>query len=99
MPDEFILEGISSRVISMNQNSEKHEGYAADLNICNDENNLYHALGTAGIENTGLSRGCIYTDVNEARQNPYLKLISAINNLQTTPSIIENSDPVDNDAS
>ncbi len=99
MPDEFIPEGISSRVVSMNQDSKEREGYAADFNTSNDENDLHHVLGTAGMENTGLSSGCIYTDVNEARQNPYLKLISAINNLQTTPSTVENSDFVDNDAS
>lgn len=99
MPDEFIPEGISSRVVSMNQDPEEREGYAAGLNTSNDENDLHHALGTAGMENTGLSSGCIYTDVNEARQDPYLKLISAINNLQSTSSTVENSDPVDNDAS
>ncbi len=96
---EFISEGISSRVVSMNQDFEEHERYAADLNTSNDENDLHHALGTVEMENTGLSSSCIYTDVNEARQSPYLKLISAINNLQTTPSTVENSDPVDNDAS
>ncbi len=99
MSDESIPEGISSRIVSMNQDSKEHEGYAADLNISNNENDLYHALRTARIENTGLSSGCIYTNINEARQNPYLKLISAINNLQTTLSTIENSDLVDNDRS
>ncbi len=99
MPDEYIPEGISSRVVSMNQDSEKREGYAVDLNSSNDENDLHHVLETTEIENTGLSSGCIYTDVNEARENPYLKLISAINNFQTTPSTFENNDPVDNNAS
>ncbi len=99
MPDEFIPEGISSRIVSMNQDSEESEGYAANLNTSNDENDLHYLLGTARIKNTGLSSGCIYTDVNEVRQNLYLKLISAIHNLQTTLSTIENNDPINNDAS
>ncbi len=99
MSDEFIPKGISSRVVSMNQDSKEREGYVANLNTSNDENDLHHALETTKMENTGLSSDFIYTDINEARQNPYLKLISTINNLQTTPSIIENSNLVDNDAS
>lgn len=91
MPDEFIPEGISSRVVIINQDSGEREGYGANLDTNNDENNLQHALGTAGIENTGLLSGCIYTDVNEARQNPYMKLISAINNLQTTATAVDDA--------
>lgn len=81
MSDKFILEDISSKVVSINQDSEKHKGYKADLNTNNDENNLHYAFGTAEKKNISLSSSCIYTDVNEARQNPYLKLISIINNL------------------
>ncbi len=99
MSDKFIPEGISSRVAPMNQDSEKRKEYATDLNTSNDENHLHHVLGTVEMKNTGLSSGCIYTDVNKVRQNPYLKLIFAINNLQTTPSTVENSDPDNNDAS
>ncbi len=99
MPDKFILEDISSRVVSMNQDFEEREGYAVDLNTSNDKNNPHYALGTAEMENTGFLSGCIYTDVNEARQNLYLKIVSAINNLQTTPSTVENSNFVNNNAS
>lgn len=47
-------------------------------------------FGMAGIKNTGLLSGCIYTDINEARQNPYIKLILAINNIQTTAMVVDN---------
>lgn len=99
MPNKFISEGILSRVVSINQDSEEYKRYTADLNTSNNENDLYHALGTVRIENTSLSNSYIYTYVNEARQNLYLKLISAINNLPTTLSIIKNSNLVDNDTS
>ncbi len=71
MLDEFILEGISSKVASMNQDFEEYERYAADLNTSNYENNLYHTFESVGIENVGFSSGCIYTYVNEIRQNLY----------------------------
>lgn len=99
MPDELIVEGISSRIVSMNQNSEKFEGYAIDLNTGNDKNDIYYIFRTAKIENTGLSRSFIYADVNEVRPNPYLKLISTINNFKTILSTFEISDLVDHDAS
>ena len=91
MPDEFIPKGILSRIVIINQDSGEREGYGANLDSNNDENNLQHALGTAGIEDSGLLTGCIYTDVNEARQNPYIKLISAINNLQTTATAVDDA--------
>lgn len=67
MPNEFIREGISSIVVLINQNFKEYEGFEENLNINNDEHDLYHVLGTAKIKNTGFSNGCIYTDVNEAR--------------------------------
>ncbi len=49
MSDKFIPESISSRIVSINQDFEKRERYGADLNTSNDENNLHHMLGIAGI--------------------------------------------------
>lgn len=85
MPDEFIPQGIFSRVVTMDQDHSEREGYGADLSANNDENNLHHAIESAGMNNTGLLSGCISTDVNKSRQNPYLKLISATYNLSAEP--------------
>ncbi len=65
----------------MEDNSSEREGYGANLAENNEENNLHHAIGSAGINESGILSGCIYTDVNESRQNLYLKLIFAIHNL------------------
>ena len=78
MPDEFIPKGISSRVVIMEEDSFKHEGYGANLVKNNEENDLYHAIGFVGMSELGLLSGYIYTDVNKYRQNLFLKLISAI---------------------
>lgn len=47
----------------------------------NDENNLHYAIGAASINKSWILSGWFYTDINKSRQNPYLKLISAIHNI------------------
>lgn len=81
MSDKFISEDILSRVVLMNQDSKKCKRFVTDLNTRNDKNDLYYVFRTAGIENIDLFNSCIYTDINETRQNLSLKLIFAINNL------------------
>ncbi len=80
MPDEFIPEGISSRVVIIENDVSKRKGCGVDLSKNNDENDLHHVIGSAGINESGILSSCIYTNVNKSRQNPYLKLISAIHN-------------------
>ncbi len=65
----------------MENDSSEREGYGANLAENNEENDLHHAIGSASINELGILNGCIYTDINESRQNLYLKLISAIFNL------------------
>lgn len=81
MPNEFIPKSISLRVIIMKNNSSEHKGYRANLVENNEENNLHYAIKSAGINELGTLSGCIYIDINESRQNPYIKLISVIHNL------------------
>ncbi len=81
MLDEFIPGDDSSRVVIIENDISKREGYGVDLSKNNDENDLHYAIGSAGINELGILSSCIYIDVNESRQNPYLKLISAIYNL------------------
>lgn len=79
--DEFIPEGISSRIVIIADNSFERKGYRANLAKNNEENDLHYAIGSADINESGILNGCIYTDINESRQNLILKLISAIHNL------------------
>ncbi len=92
MLNEFIPEGILSRVIVMENDSSEHEGYGRNLAENNEKNNLYHAIGSVGINESGIFSGDIYTDVNESRQNPYLKLISAIHNLSNDNDAEDHND-------
>ncbi len=65
--DEFILRGISSSVIIIENNSSKRKGYKTNLVKNNDENDLYHAIRSANSNELGILSGCIYIDVNKSR--------------------------------
>lgn len=91
MPDEFIPKEILSKVVIINQDSEKYERYRTNLNTNNNENNLQHTFEIVEIKNLGFLSGYIYTDINKVRQNSYIKLILAINNLQTTVIAVDNT--------
>lgn len=54
----------------MKNDSSKHKGYKADLVENKDENNLHSAIGAVDINKLGILSSCIYTNVNESRQNP-----------------------------
>lgn len=81
MPNKFIPKTISFRVVIMKNDISERKSHGADLFKDNNKNNLHHAIGSAGINKLGILNDCIYTNVNRFRQNPYLKLISAIYNL------------------
>ncbi len=80
MHSEFILKSILLRIIVIENDSSKRMGYEANLIENNEENNLYHDIGTVSINELGILSGCIYTNINKFKQNSYLKLISTIDN-------------------
>ncbi len=92
MPNEFIPEGISTRVIIMENDSFECKGYGANLAGNNEENDLHYIIRSTGINESGILRGGIYIDVNESRQNPYLKLISVIHNLSNDNNAEDHND-------
>ncbi len=81
MPNEFISKSISSRVDIMKDDDAKRKGYGTNLAENSEKNNLHYAIGSVGINELGILSSHIYTNVNKLKQNPYLKLISAIHNL------------------
>lgn len=81
IPDEFISKDISSRVDIKKDDSSERKSYKTNLVKNNEKNNLYHTIGSAGINESRILSSCIYIDVNKFKQNLYLKLISAIYNI------------------
>ena len=78
--DSFIPSDLQDSVIHSENDHEEHEGYAAELGLENCENDFQEALGDQ-IDDP-VSTGCVYRDVESARQHPTLKLVSAILNLE-----------------
>lgn len=69
-------------IIIINQDSAKPKEYRANFSSNNNEINLYHLVNFGNLNNIGFLSGCIYTNINKTRQNPYLKLNLTINNIQ-----------------
>lgn len=91
MPNQFILDEIVSRIVTINQDYFKHKRYKANLKTNNDENNIYHIITFANINNSGIFCGCIYIDINELGEILYLKKISVIHNFSTNYLAYENT--------
>ncbi len=72
--------GISSRVLQCDEDTQEREGYVADLETENLENDLHYAVSNAGISDSGLLSGCFYTNTDDTREHPTMKLVSAITN-------------------
>ena len=64
----------------MENDISEQERYSDSLTENNDENDLYHVIDSVGNNDSGILNSCIYIDVNESKQNLYLKLISPIHN-------------------
>jgi hypothetical protein len=67
-------------VIHCENDHMEREGYAANIEAENCENDLQQALDDEA--SNLISSGCVYTDVNSARQLPTLQLLSAMLNLE-----------------
>lgn len=81
--DEFIPQGITDHLVLCDPDSQEREGYAASLRDDNFENNLDAAIAETEIEADQLHSGCVYSDIDDGRQNPTLKLLSAIDNIKS----------------
>ena len=65
--NEYIPEGILSRVIIMENNSFQRKSYRANLVENNYKNYLHCAIKAAGIR---ILSNCFYIDINKSKQNP-----------------------------
>lgn len=90
--DEFVPTGIVNRVLRCDPDSEEREGYAANLESDNYENELHSAVNDAGLNDSGLLSGCLYTDADDAREHPTMKLVSAVTNYKRGAALSDNVD-------
>ena len=78
--DSFIPADLEESILYPENDHEEHEGYAVDIALDNCENDLQEALGDQDCNQ--INSGCVYSDIESARQHPTLQLVSAILNLE-----------------
>ncbi len=83
---ELISSGIIDNIVYCNGNKHKRKGYATDLNDGNFKNDLDTAIASTDIEGDYINSGCVYSDIDDQRQNPTLRLLFAVANIQATVS-------------
>lgn len=66
-------------------------GYAADFSDGNYENDFDIAIADISIERDHIHNGCVYSNINNRRQNPTLQLLSAIGNIKAIASAPDTS--------
>ena len=72
----------------------KHKGYMHNLSEDNLENDMHTAISDCNKLQSSLFSRCVFSNIDETRHHPILKLISAVNNLandngeETKPLII-----------
>lgn len=89
--DKFIPQEITDHLVLCDPDSQEREGYAASLRDDNFENDLDVAIAETKIEADQLHSGCVYSDIDDGRQNPILKLLSAIDNIKSGTTPIQNN--------
>jgi len=94
--DSFIPKDLEESIVYSASDHKEREGYAADIEADNCENDLQEALDD---QMSGpISTGCVYSDVGSVRQRPELKLVTAILNLERERfQSIPRGDPNDGD--
>lgn len=90
--EEIVPIRISSRVLQCDPSHEEREGYAANLGSNNYENELYHTIGTDGLNDSGILSERLYTDVDYTQENPTIKLISVVTNHKRTAALKDTSE-------
>ena len=78
--DEFVPTGIADEVLHCKADSTEKQGYAADLETDNFEDDLQQAIDDAGLNAVGMTGGCLYIDVDNIREHLTSKLLSAVAN-------------------
>lgn len=67
MLDQFILNKIVSKIVTIDQDHSKYERYEAILKTNNNEYNHHHAIGSTGINDSEIFSSYIYKNTIESR--------------------------------
>jgi hypothetical protein len=79
-PDTFIPAELQDSIVHAEDDRDEREGYAVDIATDEYENDLQGVIPNE-LDNP-IGTGCVYSDVESARQHPTLQLISTIMTLE-----------------
>lgn len=82
--DKFIPCNITNNIVNCNFNYCKCLSYTANICKNNYENNFYTIIADIRIEKDYIYNNCVYSDINNKKQNPTLQLLLAICNIKAT---------------
>ena len=77
--DEFVPAGLAESVVECGVDHSEKQGYGADLETDNLENDFHATTQEAGFDNTAISN-CVYTNADQIRDHLTSKLILTIAN-------------------
>ncbi len=83
-----MLVSIASNILQYKPNLSKREGYSINLESNNFKNELHQAVNAAGLDDLGCLSGCLYTDVDDAREHSTTKLVLALVNHKNSGTLI-----------
>ena len=79
--NQFISIEIVNRILYHDElNLATREDYVADLENNDFENNLHHAISTLNLIDDDIFNDCLYTNVNNTRENSLAKLMTVVFN-------------------
>lgn len=82
--DKFIPSGIIDNMVHCNPNHYKRMCYAVDLCDSNYENDFDITIENTSIERDNINSGCVYSNINNLRENLTLQFLFAIGNMKAT---------------
>ncbi len=87
--EQFILFSIMDTMVDCNSDQYKQQNYATNLYNGNFKNNFNATIASAGIEGDHINFGCVYSDIDNRRQNLTLQFLSTIDNVKAQVSIAD----------
>lgn len=76
-------------IVQCNADQYKCESYATDLNNNNFENSFDATIASISIEGDHINNSCVYSNIDNQRQNFTLQLLFAIANIKPIVSNID----------
>ncbi len=74
-------------MVHCDSNQYKRQGYTTDLCNRNYENNFDAFIASVGIKEDHINSSCIYSNIDDRRQNPIFWFLSTIGNIKAQAPI------------